>query len=196
MRQSPVEISKTLNDHFYAGLSDLTSWFSSAITLFSSTHNNNNNNITRISVSACCKATLPDSPSAGSSSGCCTSLCQSKAPPRACPGSPGLCTLGRLSRALSWMLASCRWTPSGRTCSAFWGSAAARCSSPPAGCWCRPTGCSTGRKTLAAACEDSGSGSVGKKKTQGQVQIYYKTFYKPGTVFSHFVDFSLGSIYR
>lgn len=114
---------------------------------------------------------LPDSLSAESSSGCCTSPCQSKAPPRACPESPGLCRSETPSPSLSWTLASCRWILSDRICSSFWRSEAARCSSPPVGCWCLRTGCSTGRKTWAAVCVGSGSSSVHWEKKERT--IYY-----------------------
>lgn len=107
---------------------------------------------------------LPDSLSAGSSSSCCMSLRQSKALLRACPGSPDLCRSDTPSPSLSWTLVSCRWIPSGRICNAFWQSEAARCSSPPVGCWCLLIGYSTVHKIWAAACVDSGSGSV-KSKT-------------------------------
>ena len=116
------------------------------------------------------KTNLPGSLSAGSSSDCCTSLCQSKALPRACPGSPDLCRSGKTSLSLSWTLVSCRWIPSGRICSAFWRSEAAHCSSPPVGCWCLRTGCSTVHRTWAAACVDSGSGSAGWKTTYIKMQ--------------------------
>ena len=71
---------------------------------------------------------LPDSLSAVSSLGCCTSLCQSKPLPRACPGSPDLCRSDRFSPSLSWTLVSYRWIPSGHICSAFSQSEAVHCS--------------------------------------------------------------------
>lgn len=73
----------------------------------------------------------------------------------------------------SWMLASCRWSPSGR----IWGACGlrgeGRCSWPPHGCSSLPTGHSRGRKTWAAKCEgsDSSSGEECKKSVEARLNI-------------------------
>lgn len=61
------------------------------------------------------------------------------------------------------MLASCTWSPSGRTWGAFARNAAKCYSSPPPGCSCLHTGHSRARKTLAAGFGGSGSSS-GKRR--------------------------------